>query len=233
MWLCLYSRYKKGSALSTLPCACSPAYFLQLYVAQMVLSHKKIRVEISCDNHSPLFKALFQNRYCRQGYPHLVMISGSRSWLLPLDSNKDKMEVSIENLLIPGAVDLRRSARIRNTPSTRSNSLDHSRTDTPALKSTSPKPSNPDPVLDSTPSKRDGLRRTKELSTAWSDPMIAAMKPLTDEERQIWKGWVELESNPVSVSHLEKTYALLGMKGLILISRNSSATFYVNTALRM
>jgi hypothetical protein len=28
--------------------------------------------------------------------------------------------------------------------------------------------------------------------------MEAAMKPLTDEERRSWAGWVELESDPVS-----------------------------------
>lgn len=31
------------------------------------------------------------------------------------------------------------------------------------------------------------------------DPVEEVMKPLTDEERRNWKGWVELESDPVCI----------------------------------
>jgi len=51
---------------------------------------------------------------------------------------------------------------------------------------------------DLTPSKRTGLRRKREEPMEPEpDPMGAAMKPLTDEERRAWPGWVELESEPV------------------------------------
>jgi hypothetical protein len=43
------------------------------------------------------------------------------------------------------------------------------------------------------------LRKRRAESTVTLDP-IEAMKPLTDEERRNWKGWVELESDPVSLS---------------------------------
>ena len=108
------------------------------------------------------------------------------------------MEVSIEDLSVLGSGNIRRkSTRLRTTPSTRSNSLDQSRRNTPTLKSSPPIDTNPDAALESTPSKRDGPRKIAEPSPVADDPMIEAMKPLTDEERQDWKGWVELESNPV------------------------------------
>ena len=48
--------------------------------------------------------------------------------------------------------------------------------------------------------KRELRIRTSEGSKATPcDPMCEAMKPLTDEERRAWKGWVELESDPVSI----------------------------------
>jgi hypothetical protein len=53
---------------------------------------------------------------------------------------------------------------------------------------------------ESTPSKRRRLRRRSEVpSVAESDLVAAAMEPLTDEERQNWPGWVELESDPVNL----------------------------------
>lgn len=42
------------------------------------------------------------------------------------------------------------------------------------------------------------LRKRKDPPAVSADPVAEAMKPLTDEERQNWKGWVELESDPVS-----------------------------------
>jgi ubiquitin carboxyl-terminal hydrolase L5 len=60
-----------------------------------------------------------------------------------------------------------------------------------------------DEQQDPTPSKRTGLRRKREEPKKdSSNIMEAAMKPLTDEERRDWPGWVELESEPVSCSHL-------------------------------
>jgi ubiquitin carboxyl-terminal hydrolase L5 len=48
------------------------------------------------------------------------------------------------------------------------------------------------------PRPQRNLRDRK--STAVLDPVEEAMKPLTDKERRNWKGWVELESDPVSAS---------------------------------
>ena len=53
---------------------------------------------------------------------------------------------------------------------------------------------------DSTPSTRRRLRHRSEVrNLVESDSVAAAMEPLTDEERQNWLGWVELESDPVSL----------------------------------
>jgi hypothetical protein len=51
----------------------------------------------------------------------------------------------------------------------------------------------------STPNTRRRLRARSEVpSLVESDLVAAVMEPLTDEERQSWPGWVELESDPVS-----------------------------------
>lgn len=53
----------------------------------------------------------------------------------------------------------------------------------------------------SIPGTRHRLRRRSEVpSLVESDSVAAAMEPLTDEERQNWLGWVELESDPVSLT---------------------------------
>ena len=64
--------------------------------------------------------------------------------------------------------------------------------------------------------------------------MIAAMKPLTDEERQNWKGWVELESNPVGIFCPKNIYIYtLSEQGANSVLRNSLVTFYENMAPKM
>ncbi len=47
--------------------------------------------------------------------------------------------------------------------------------------------------------KRDLRKRTYNAeSDSTHDPLEDTLKPLTDEKRRSWKGWVELESDPVS-----------------------------------
>lgn len=49
------------------------------------------------------------------------------------------------------------------------------------------------------PNARRRLRGRSEVSSLVEPDLVAAvMEPLTDEERQSWPGWVELESDPVS-----------------------------------
>ena len=109
----------------------------------------------------------------------------------------------------------RRSTRIQAMPSTSSGSLDTSTNDTPADRSTrstpallssksTPGTSRDTPVemkdneeQEPTPSKRYLRRRREEPRETAPDPMEEAMKPLTDEERRSWPGWVELISDPV------------------------------------
>ena len=56
-----------------------------------------------------------------------------------------------------------------------------------------------DPELSPSTAKRNLRKRTGEGSkVSPHDLMYGAMKPLTDKERRAWKGWVELESDPVS-----------------------------------
>jgi ubiquitin carboxyl-terminal hydrolase L5 len=109
----------------------------------------------------------------------------------------------------------RRSTRLQTTPAARHDSIDTSTNGTPAERSARSTPallssrSTPgssrntplevDDEQEPTPSKRTGLRRKREEPKEPPlDVMEAAMKPLTDEERRDWPGWVELESEPVS-----------------------------------
>jgi ubiquitin carboxyl-terminal hydrolase L5 len=110
----------------------------------------------------------------------------------------------------------RRSSVIQFDPSTRSNSLEGASRSSPETNSSSYTPAdksarckrNQD-VYDRqsgggpeelTPTKRPGLRIKQTPSKSTTQPMEEAMKPLTDDERRNWKGWVELESDPVSNS---------------------------------
>lgn len=111
----------------------------------------------------------------------------------------------------------RRSTRLQAAPAARHDSLDASSRSTPADRSSGSTPailssrSTPGPRQttphesavheeeNASPTKRTGPRRKREAPKEPNpDPMEAAMKPLTDEERRSWSGWVELESDPVS-----------------------------------
>jgi len=50
-----------------------------------------------------------------------------------------------------------------------------------------------------TASRNHNLKKRKVAAISIDDPIEKAMQPLTAEERQSWRGWIELESEPVSV----------------------------------
>ncbi|KAL2072296.1 hypothetical protein VTL71DRAFT_11639 [Oculimacula yallundae] len=56
------------------------------------------------------------------------------------------------------------------------------------------------------------LRKRKEPSSFLSDPVTEALRPLTDEERQNWKGWVELESDPAIFNHILRKWGIQDVK---------------------
>jgi len=86
------------------------------------------------------------------------------------------------------------SLRVSETPerSTRSTPV-ASVKDTPQAETQSPKEESP------VPSRSLRRRKSAFSNGIISDPIDEAMKALTEEERQNWKGWVELESDPVSI----------------------------------
>ncbi|KAG0647183.1 Ubiquitin carboxyl-terminal hydrolase isozyme L5 [Hyphodiscus hymeniophilus] len=97
----------------------------------------------------------------------------------------------------------------RNTPaihSSRSTPGEHSPRNTPQ-NGTSKDHENP------TPSKRTNLRR-KHDEPKWPETNIMedAMKPVTDEERRTWPGWVELESEPTLFNHILREYGVKDVK---------------------
>ncbi|CZS95055.1 related to 26S proteasome-associated ubiquitin carboxyl-terminal hydrolase [Rhynchosporium agropyri] len=56
------------------------------------------------------------------------------------------------------------------------------------------------------------LRKRKEPPIFASDPVTEALRPLTDEERQNWKGWVELESDPAIFNHILRRWGIQDVK---------------------
>jgi ubiquitin carboxyl-terminal hydrolase L5 len=106
----------------------------------------------------------------------------------------------------------RRSSRIQASSSIGSNGPEPSIQTTPPTESSETAPvtksarSSPragSHAMDHGPTtaQRTGLRRRNEASDFIApDPISEAMRPLTDEERRNWAGWVELESDPVGLA---------------------------------
>ena len=86
--------------------------------------------------------------------------------------------------------EMRRPSRIGAVSSTPSEATD---INIPQKRGTSVDVDSPQPM------KRTLRQRNSDRQNGTgADPIEEAMKPLTDEERRNWKGWVELESDPVS-----------------------------------
>ncbi|KAG9249168.1 ubiquitin carboxyl-terminal hydrolase [Calycina marina] len=122
------------------------------------------------------------------------------------------MEV-VEQLPVPSSGSIRRSTRPRKPPGIRN----HYRDPTPEKSSTShvrhtKSPSVAPSMAESTPSKRLNLRKRKEATMDTEDVMEKAMRPLTDEERREWQGWVELESNPELFNYILRQYGTKDVK---------------------
>ncbi|EKD15117.1 uncharacterized protein L3040_003681 [Drepanopeziza brunnea f. sp. 'multigermtubi'] len=58
---------------------------------------------------------------------------------------------------------------------------------------------------------RRNLRKRKELTVA-IDTVEEALKPLTDDERRAWKGWVELESDPAHFNYVLRQLGINDIK---------------------
>ncbi|KAI6709261.1 hypothetical protein JHW43_008208 [Diplocarpon mali] len=54
--------------------------------------------------------------------------------------------------------------------------------------------------------------RKRKHSVGSADPAEEAMRPLTDEERRAWKGWVELESDPALFNYILRQYGAKNVK---------------------
>lgn len=112
----------------------------------------------------------------------------------------------------------RRSSRIQLGTNTGSNSSDLSARSTPTISSSRSTPAeksarkttkdlqivDPEP----TPSKRPGLRTRNTPINSGIDPIQEAMKPLTDEERRNWKGWVDFDSDPELFNFILREYGV-------------------------
>lgn len=160
------------------------------------------------------------------------------------------MDLSFSDMSTLSSGGRRRSSRPKATPAARRGSLgtsirstpaDRSSRSTPAVHSSRSTPGerssrNTPPEIrgheehDPTPTKRAGLRpRDHASKVPHSDSMEAAMKPLTDEERRSWPGWVELESDPVSsMFYLRLCKPRLGIKSTRLI-QNALGTLQLYT----
>ncbi len=124
----------------------------------------------------------------------------------------------------------RSSSRLQSLSKTTYTTSDRSLSRTPQIPSakTTPTPQAPRSPKDDSPVPLRSLRKRKSsVNNISTDPIADALKPLTAEERFNWKGWVELESDPVS-----NPLILIWLVKLIHI-RYFSITFYDNTESRM
>jgi ubiquitin carboxyl-terminal hydrolase L5 len=133
---------------------------------------------------------------------------------------------------LPSSQERRRSSRFRSTSRTFSETPERSTHSTPITSLQDTPQDEKLSVRDESPVPQRKLRQRKSLPSNGTapDPVEEAMKPLTDEERQHWKGWVELESDPVSTlsscfSTSRKHVLQLLHSGLIANLRLYSATF--------
>lgn len=111
----------------------------------------------------------------------------------------DESRVGEWSIASPG--ERRQSSRIRAASSTPSEAT---------ANSIPQKRSNPNDVDAKSPQqlKRTLRQRSNKQNGTAADPAEEAMKPLTNEERRSWKGWVELESDPVSCLLLNVSYPI-------------------------
>jgi ubiquitin carboxyl-terminal hydrolase L5 len=95
----------------------------------------------------------------------------------------------------------RRLSNIRSTSQALGETPEKSSRSTPVTSVRDTPQAEKQSVKDESPVPSRSLRRRKSAVSngVVSDPVGEAIKPLTEEERQNWKGWVELESDPVSI----------------------------------
>jgi ubiquitin carboxyl-terminal hydrolase L5 len=98
----------------------------------------------------------------------------------------------------------RRSSRFRSTSQALSETPERSTRSTPITPGQDTPQDDKQSVEDDSPVPQRSLRQRRSAvpNGPILDPVEEGMKPLTDEERQNWAGWVELESDPVSTSCL-------------------------------
>ncbi|KAE9369436.1 cysteine proteinase [Stipitochalara longipes BDJ] len=110
----------------------------------------------------------------------------------------------------PTPGDRRQSSRVRSTSQGLSETPERSARSTPIATSQAEKQS----LDDETAAPSRSLRRRKSAASNGiaSDPVNEALKPLTEEERKGWKGWVELESDPALFSYILRAYGVKNIK---------------------
>lgn len=96
--------------------------------------------------------------------------------------------------------DRRRSSRFSSTSGAHSETPERSIRSTPVTSLQDTPQTENQIVEDESPMPQRSLRQRKSVVLNIPDPIEAVMKPLTEEERGKWKGWVELESDPVRYS---------------------------------
>ena len=116
-----------------------------------------------------------------------------------------------------GEEERRRSSRIRAVSSTPSEPVEKI---IPQKRGTSVDTNSP-PL----PKRTLRQRNSDRQNGTGADPIEEAMKPLTDEERRNWKGWVELESDPVGFWPLSVPYPISSVHILLPQLTNSLGTF--------
>lgn len=120
------------------------------------------------------------------------------------------MDEIVGSKVVFDSVERRRSTRVRASPRSQSDNIERSSHGTQSASSCRATPakstrSTPQYQIDNqniepdpSPIRRKGLRIRVAPINHDVNYHEEVSKPLTDEERRAWKGWVELESDPVS-----------------------------------
>jgi ubiquitin carboxyl-terminal hydrolase L5 len=95
----------------------------------------------------------------------------------------------------------RRSSRIISTSQALNETPEKSKSSSPYVQGT-PHAEKSSAKANSPVSPRKFRRKSAVANGNFSDPVEEAIRPLTEGERQSWKGWIELESDPVSTLSL-------------------------------
>ncbi|PMD14096.1 cysteine proteinase [Hyaloscypha hepaticicola] len=121
----------------------------------------------------------------------------------------------------------RRSSRTISTSQALYETPEKSKSRSPYVQSTSHAEKSSAKIESPVPPRKFRTRKSAVSNGNFSDPVEEAIKPLTEGERQSWKGWVELESDPALFSYILREYGVKYIKCQEVIALDDDSLFYL------